>query len=102
MYVELVINGVIKGSWYFDHTQFDEPYCESGIDEKQLMWDKVKNECKEKAGSMLYESGAHELYFTIPASIQPKHISDKEYLEFVADLERLRTNNVSKIKKRFL
>ena len=100
MYVSLIINGVIKGSWYYDHTQFKEPFCEVGHDEKSQMWDKIINECKEKAGSMIYESGAYELYFTIPASIQPKHIPDKEYWEFVDEIEK--ANKISKIKKRFI
>jgi hypothetical protein len=99
MYVELIVNGVIKASWYYDHTQFVEPYCETGIEEKEKMWDKVKNECLEKAGSLI--SGNHELYFNIPAKVQPKRITEEEYWEFERMLEEKANNNLSKLKRRF-
>lgn len=101
MYVEMVINGVIKASWYYDHSQLEEPYCEVGIDEKELAWKKIIVECKEKAGSMIYESGNYEFYFTVPASVQPKHIPDDEYWRFVNELEKIKANPITKIKKRF-
>lgn len=100
MYVELIVDGVIKASWYYDHSQFDEIYCEAGIEEKERMWDKIKLECQEKAGG--YMSGNYQLYFNIPAKVQPKYISEEEYREFELLLEEKQNNPIAKIKQRFV
>jgi hypothetical protein len=99
MYVQLIVNGVIKASWYYDHSQFMEPYCEAGIEEKERMWNKVRLECEEKAGGWM--NGNCELYFNIPAKVQPKHISDEEYREFEEMLEEKQNKHIAKIKRRF-
>jgi hypothetical protein len=99
MYVELIVNGVIKASWYYDHSQFAEIYCEAGIEEKERMWQKIKLECEEKAGGFM--AGNYELYFNIPAKVQPKYISDEEYREFERMLAEKQNNSISKLKRRF-
>lgn len=100
MYVELIVDGVVKASWYYDHSQFDEIYCEAGIEEKERMWERIRMECEEKAGG--YMSGNYELYFSIPAKVQPKHISDEEYREFERTLEGMKNNPIEIIKRRFV
>jgi hypothetical protein len=100
MYVELILNGVVKKLWHYDNADFLEPFCEAGHDERTRLWNKVVNECREDAGGLLFQT-PYEMYINIRPRIQPKDISDDEYREFEQMLEENNNNNVSKVKRRF-
>ena len=100
MYVQLIINGVIKDLWYFDNGDFPEPYSEAGNEEREKLWNKIVIECRDKASAVIYQV-PYEMYINIKPKIQPKDISDEEYWEFERLVEEKQNNSVSKIKRRF-
>lgn len=101
MYVELIINGVIKDLWYFDHGDYPEAFSELGHAERKQLWDKIITECRDKASAVIYQV-PYEMYVNIRPKVQPKDIPDDEFREFEAMLERKQNNSVSKLKRRFI
>lgn len=101
MYVELIVDGVIKRSWYYENADFFEPFCEAGHEERKAIWNRIVTECRDKASGLIYQA-PFEMNFNIKAKIQPKDIPDEEYWEFVRMLEEKQSNPISKIKRRFV
>lgn len=101
MYVQLIINGVIKDLWYFDHGDFPEAFSELGHAERKQLWDKIITECQDKASAVIYQV-PYEMFINIRPKIQPKDISDEEYAEFERTLEEKQNNHITKLKRRFV
>jgi hypothetical protein len=101
MYVELILNGVVKKLWHYDNADFLEPFCEAGHEERNRLWNKVVNECRDNAGGLLFQT-SYEMYIVIRPKVQPKDIDDEEYREFERMLEEKRNNNLPKLKSRFV
>lgn len=101
MYVELIVDGVVKKAWYYENADFDEPFCEAGHEERRAIWNKVVTECQDRASGLIYQV-PYEMYINIRPKIQPKDISDEEYWEFVRELEGKQNNPIEKIKRRFV
>lgn len=99
MYVELILNGVVKALWYYDNAEFDA-FCEACYQERQMLWSKIVEECKDKAGGLLFQT-PYEMYINIRPKIQPKDISDEEYEEFERLLDEKQNNPITKLKRRF-
>jgi hypothetical protein len=101
MYVQLIINGVIKDLWYFDHGDFPEAFSEMGHAERKYLWNKIITECRDKASAVIYQV-PYEMFINIRPKIQPKDISDEEYAEFERTLEEKQNNHITKLKRRFV
>lgn len=100
MYVQLIINGVIKDLWYFDNGDFPEAFSELGHEERKRLWDKIITECRDKASAVIYQVH-YEMYFNIRPKIQPKDIPEEEYAEFVKMLDEKNLNPIEVIKRRY-
>lgn len=90
MQVELHIHGQLYRQWEFHHADYREPFCQVGFDEKETLWARIIEKCKNEVDPVIW-SNPHEFYVIVPARIQPADIDpydQEKFLEIISDLKK--------------
>jgi hypothetical protein len=76
--------GSLLRQWHFEFADYREVFCQVGFEEKEKLWDQIKEKCINEKGVLSnLLNNPWVMYVIVPARIQPADIDPDENERFL-------------------